>query len=149
MSITVTNQAQNMYNAYALTNSDTYKENEIDSSVVSKEKYNISNLTNALDAMDKADSVSFESIGNIDSYAKNTYKLSQLDSYEKLSDTSSDNITDLLSGKAGSNDIYKLIEDRNTLTTDEIESLIGTDGSTSSQYSKYLSDNGSVINTLA
>lgn len=149
MSISVTAQAQNMYNAYALTNSDSYKENEIDSSAVSKEKYNVSNITNALDALEKADSVSFESIGNIDSYAKNTYQLSQLDSYSKLSDTSGTSVVDLLSGKTDSNDIYKLIASSNTLTSDELESLMKSDDSLSSQYSTYLAESGSIINTLA
>lgn len=149
MSLTVSDQAQYMYNKYTLTNSDTYKDNEIDSSDVSKEKYNVSNLTNALDALDKADSVSFDSIGNIDSYAKNTYKFSQLDNYDSLNDASTSSITRLLSGKADSSDIYKLIENRNTLSADEIESLIGRDSSTTSQYSTYLSNSGSVISTLA
>ena len=149
MSITVSSQAQYMYDTYALTNSDTYKKNGIDSSTVSKEEYNVSNLTNALDALDKADSVNFSSIGNIDSYAKNAFKLSQLDSYDTLSDTSTTSISDLISGNSGSGDIYKIIENSNTLSTDEIQKLFGTDTSTSSQYSQYLIDSGNVINTLA
>jgi hypothetical protein len=149
MGISVSAQAQNMYNAYALANSDTYKDNEIDSSTVSKEKYNVSNLTNALDTLDKADSVSFESIGNVDSYSENVYKMSQLDEYDKLSDTASSNITDLISGSADLNDIYKLIGDNNSLSTDEIQSLLKSDSSASSKYSTYLTDSGSLINTLA
>jgi len=113
------------------------------------EKYNVSDISNALDALEKTDSVSFESIGNVDSYAKNAYKLSQLDDYDKLSDTSSSSISDLISGKTDTNDIYKLLADKNTLSTDEIQSLLESGSSASSQYSTYLSSSGSVINTLA
>lgn len=149
MSITVSAQAQNMYNAYALSNSDAYKENEIDSSTVSKEKYNVSNLTNALDALEKTDSVGFASVGNVDTYSKNVFFKSQLDNYDKLSDTDTTSISDLISGKTDVNDIYKLLADQNTLSSDKIKSLMDADTSTGAKYSAYLNDSGSIVNTLA
>ena len=149
MSLTVSGQSQNLYNAYTFTNTDTYKKNVIDSSSVSKENYNVSNLTNALDALSNTDSVDTSSIGNISSYVQSAYKLSQLDSYESLSSSSSSGISRMLSGKAGADDIYALIGAENEISADTIiSSISGTSSSATSNYSNYLSESGSILNLL-
>jgi hypothetical protein len=100
MSLSVYNQAQCLYSTYAYTNSSKYTENAVDSSTVSKNDYNVSNLTNALDTLDDASSVSISSIADVDSYVQNAYKLSQLDDYDALSDLTTTSETRLLSGKS-------------------------------------------------
>jgi hypothetical protein len=148
MSLTISNQAQYLYNNYTYSNSGNYKKNEVDSSTVSKEKYDVSNLTNALDAMDKTDSANLNAIGDINTYVQNAYNLSQLDSNETLSDSSSSDITRLISGSAGSDDIYSLIEYGNTLEADQVKSLVGGSTSKVSAYSTYLSENGNIIDKV-
>lgn len=149
MSLTVSANSQYLYNTYILANSDTYKEYAVDSSAVLKEKYNVSNYTNALEALNNADSVSIASITNIDSYVKSSYKLSQLDSYETLSSSVATGITSLLTGEASADDIYSLIGAENVISADTvISSLSGTNSGTASGYSTYLSESGSILNLL-
>ena len=149
MSLTVSASSQYLYDAYILANSGTYREYAVDSSTVLKEKYNVSNYTNALEALNNADSVSIASITNVDSYVKSTYKLSQLDSYEALSGFSSSGITSLLTGEAGADDIYSLIGAEKEITADTvISSLSSTSSGTVSGYSAYLSESGSIFNLL-
>ncbi|NCA68067.1 MAG: hypothetical protein EOM87_08395 [Clostridia bacterium] len=149
MSLTVSANSQYLYDAYILAKSDTYKEYAVDSSALLKEKYNVSNYTNALEALSNADSVSIASITNVDSYVKSTYKLSQLDSYETLSSSTATGITSLLNGEASAEDIYGLIGAENAITADAvISSLSGTSSGTVSSYYSYLSESGSVLNLL-
>lgn len=148
MSITVSSQAQTLLNSYNLNNSDTYKEYGVDTSTVSKENYNVSNLENALDAMSETSSVSIDSISNLSSYVKNAYTLSQMDSYESLKSSSS-GISRLLSGEASAEDIYALIGAENEITADSvISSISGSGSSTIASYSAYLTQTNSVLNLL-
>lgn len=111
MGLTVSNQAVNTYTQYVLQNSDTYKNNSVDESEISSEAYGISNLTNAIDAMENAFSVDLNSVGNVDSYVNTLYEVSQTDVYDLLSDNSDSSALDLLSGDDDDSlsDIYSLI----------------------------------------
>ena len=53
MSLTVTSMANNYVNTYNFKNSETYKENAVDETELSKSKYNISSVTNAVDTLIK------------------------------------------------------------------------------------------------
>jgi hypothetical protein len=145
----LSNQAQALYNAYAFKNSEAYEENAVDPSAVSANEYNVSNISNALDALNRADSVSFASIGKVDSYVQSAYRLSQLDDYDTLSGSLTSAETRLVTGDSGSADIYSLIEYSNTLSTDELKSIIGSDDSTAADYISYLNQSCSIINTKA
>jgi len=154
MSITVNNLSSFYYNTYALSNSDTYKENAVDSSDVAKESYNVANLTNAFDALANSDTVDFNMIGNVDSYAKNIYTISQLDVYDTL--TSATSVSDILSNNSDLSGLYEFLGANDLVSKDYYEAVLdedaGTDTTTESQsYSDYLDDNtsGSVFDTLA
>ena len=75
MSFSVSSHAQYLFSIYTFNNSRTYSENAVDTASVSKEKYNVSNLANALDAMITADSIGISSISNLSAYVQNNYKL--------------------------------------------------------------------------
>jgi hypothetical protein len=107
MGFTVSSAASLYFNMYSLNNSDTYKDNTVDSSSVSKEKYKVSNLTNAFDALSNVDTANFSSISNVNSFARNTFKGSQLSNYDTLSNsTSIKNAKNLLSNKTDFSDLY-------------------------------------------
>lgn len=146
MGLSVSSQAQYLYNLSKFTASSTYQDNYIDSSAVSSENYNVSNITNALDSLEKSDSESFDSIGNVNTYAKNSYTLSQLNNYNTLTSSSDSGEIRLLNGEAGANDIYNLMDYSNSLLISEAESLSGT--SSSSDYGSCLSDSGNIIDKL-
>ncbi|MEA4894798.1 MAG: hypothetical protein VB064_06010 [Oscillospiraceae bacterium] len=148
MSLTVSAQSQYLYSNYIFTNNDTYKEYSADASSILQKDFNISNLTNALVALSSGDSVDVSSIGSVDSYVKDLYALSQLDSYQSLSSASSE-ISSQLYGEAGAEDIYALIAAENDISADTvISSTSGTSSGTVSAYSTYLSESGSLLNLL-
>lgn len=145
MSLTISNQAKYQYDNYAFKTSTAYKKNSVDSSNVSSKNYNVSNISNALDSLEKANSVSFDSINNVSSYAKNSYKLSQLNSYKTLTNSNGTGINRLLNGEAGANDIYGIMSYTNSLLVSAAERYSGI---SSSDYSNYLSETGNIIDIL-
>lgn len=148
MSLTISNQAQYLYNNYTYTNSDNYKKSAVDSSSVSKDTYDAADLTSALNAVDKTDSANLDSISDINTYVQNVYTSSQLDSSETPSDPSSSDITRLISGTAGSDDIYSLIQYGNFLETEQAKSLAGSSTSKVSAYNTYLNQSGNIIDKV-
>ncbi len=104
MALTVSGLAKSYYNIYALTNSDRYKANAVDSSVVSKSKYDVEDAASALDMLSSESNLS--TIGSIGSYAKDLFKLSQV----KNSGTDnllSNNVVSLL---ADDTDMFTLLD---------------------------------------
>ncbi len=104
MALTVSGLAKSYYNIYALTNSDRYKANAVDSSVVSKSKYNVEDAASVLDMLSSESN--FSTIGSIGSYAKDLFKLSQV----KNSGTDnllSNNVVSLL---ADDTDMFTLLD---------------------------------------
>jgi hypothetical protein len=124
MSLTVSNQASNLYQQYAMQNSDTYKNNAVDPSAVSKEDYDVSNMANAMDALESADQVDLYSVGNVDSYASNLYQVSQLSDYSTL--TANQTVSELLPGSSGDSSlskIYSLIAPDQQATSEFLQSV--------------------------
>jgi hypothetical protein len=107
MGLTVSQSASIAYNISSLESSDSYKKYAVDSSSVTKEDYNVSNLASALDALGKTDTADFSSISNIDGYAKSVYSISQLSEYEAIrSDTTVSNAEDLLTNSTDLSGLY-------------------------------------------
>lgn len=143
MSLTVTNQAADLYNQYKLQNSETYKNNAVDASAISKENYNVSNITNAMDALVSTDKVDLNSVGNIGSYASSQYEVSQLANYDTLS-AKNNNIADFLPG-SGSDDsltnVYNLIAPNKTANAEFLQGVV------QKAEAKAIADNQSSVST--
>jgi hypothetical protein len=141
MGLTVSNQAAYIYNLYALQSSDTYKNNTVDESEVSSETYGISNLANAIDAMEEAYSVDLNSIGNVDSYVNTLYQTSQIDIYSELSEASENALLDLLTDDDSLSDIYTLIAPDAEANAAFLESIVDAASSdVISSYDAYMDD---------
>lgn len=137
----VGNLANEYYNIYNFTNSDTYSNNKVDDSKVSEDAFNISDIGNALEAMADADDVDFSSIGNISNYAGNALKLSQSSFF---SDNSSDSpvVRDMISNSSYGSSIYDVLAKKNEDITSSIKDIIKAYGNGLSSYSDYLEKNG-------
>jgi|GEM_PF-6412346 len=149
MSLTVGGEASYLYGQYALQSSDAYQENKIDESTFSKEKYNASNLQNALDSLSGTNSVDLISVGNVSAYAENKIMLSQLDCYNTLKTDSMTTTTELLSGTADPGDVYTLLSKNSELSSDVLSGVEKSLSTSASTYSAYLSEAGSLFSTIA
>ncbi len=76
MSLAVSSLSKSYYHIYALTNSDTFKQNAVDTSAVSQARFNVSNITDALDMLSSESK--FSTIGSAANDAKDIYKLTQV-----------------------------------------------------------------------
>lgn len=145
MGITVDNEAKYLCSQYALQSSA-----KIDESSVSKEKYNVANMTNALDSLKKTDSVNIMSVGDINTYAENELRLSQMDNYDTLEALTTTTTTSLLSGKASLDNIYGLLAKGTEFSPDKQESIEkSAETSNESEYNSYLGNEGSIFNIIA
>ncbi len=143
MGLTISSQASYLYNYYSLINSDKYTENAVDSSQVAKDTYNVSDVSSALTALnDVTDFENSFSIGNVDSYVKNAFSASQVGTY----DATKPGIVRLLSGDAGTDDIYDIIEYTDSLKTEEVDNLVGA--YTATTYNDYLTKSGNILDIL-
>lgn len=152
MSLTVTSQAAAYYNMYTFENSDTYTENAVDETTVSEDSYNISSLSNAIDAFNKSDSTNIGFIDNVTSYAKNVYETSQLSVYDTL--TADNSVSDILSNNTDLSNLYELSGTYSMSSATYLASLSvasSTETDTSSSISSYLDDSSSesVLDVLA
>jgi len=153
MSLTVYTQSTFYYNSYALINSETYQENAVDSTKISENSYNISNMTNALEALNTGDTVNFNFLGNIKSYAKNLYIMSQLNFFDNLN-SSNTKISNILSNDMDLSGMYSMMGSKNLISKQYYDYILeNTETETtkdiSSSYSDYLSGNmsGNVLDT--
>lgn len=143
MSLTVFDEARNYYNMYSFQNSDAYQNYAANSPSVTQNNYNVSNLTDALNAVNNADTADFSSILNVDSFAKNSYEISQLSDYGAFCNSST-NLTSMLSNTSDMNEILSSVSSVNTgLVKAAIESYLSTSGSTAQAYNDSLSADGS------
>ena len=146
MGLTVSAQASNAYAAYALKNSETYENYAVDTSEVSENYFNISSVSDAVDAMNSVlDSTSsLYSVGRVDSFVRSQYQFSQLGIYENLRErVSSYDVSGVLSSDTDLSDMYKLANTSNQVSSDYISSLLESSGyteSNSSSYSSYLEE---------
>lgn len=157
MSLTVSSLAKSYYNIYALTNSDAYKARAVDSSAVSKSKFNVVDVDGALDMLSSESN--FSTIGSIGSYAKDLYKLSQIKD-KSSSDTLTNSVVSLLSKDT---DMFSIL-DTSAANTEKVKEALsgsGADGGSQtnnaisaytsfvSSYTKYLDNNDqSLISVL-
>ena len=143
MSLTVLDEASNYYNMYSFQNSDAYKNYAANSSSVTQNDYSVSNLTNALNAVSNADTTNFSSILNVDSFAKNSYQISQLSDYGAFN-SSSANLTNMLSNTSDMNELLSSASSINTgLAKAAIESYLSNSDNTAEAYNNSLSTSGS------
>ena len=143
MSITVSGQSQYLYQAYSIASDDTCQQYAVDSDTMSEEKYNISDLSKALDTLEQASCISYDSVGNLTNYVNSAYSAGQLGLYD-----SSGTMASLLNGESSSDNIYDLIAYCNTLSQEELISLTGVESSSVSSYTDYLDDND-ILDILA
>lgn len=128
MSLTVSSLSKSYYNIYALTNSDTYKNNAVDSSAVSKSKYNVADISTAIDMLSSESN--FSTIGSVSGYAKDLYKLSQIDG--STSDVQTDSVVSLLSGDTDLTDMFSILDTSKANTEKVAKALSGSTSSSTS-----------------
>ena len=147
MNLSVTNQAALSSLKYDYLKSDSYTENAIDESAVSESDYNISSLTNALDTLSNSNSLDFSGVGNLTGYTKDLYKLSQLGSYDTLTDSTNANVSGLLTNTSKMSDIAALSVSKSLLSADYIKYTAEAQASSSSidNYTSYLK--GTLLDT--
>lgn len=157
MSLTIYTQANFYYNSYALTNSKTYQENAVDSTKISQDSYHIADMTSALEALDTGDSVDYDFLGNVNSYAKNLYVMSQLNFFDDVS-SSAAKISDILSNDRDLSGMYSMMGSSDLISEqyydyilDNTDSDVEASSDTASSYSDYLNSglSGSVLDSSA
>lgn len=155
MSLTVYTQSTFYYNSYVLTGSERYRSNAVDSTKISEDSYNISDMTNALEALDTGDTVDFNFLGNISSYAKNLYSISQWNFFDGLS-SSNTKVGDILANDTDLSGIYSMMGSNNLISKQYYTYILdNTDADTAedigSRYSDYLSGkiSGNVLDASA
>lgn len=149
MSVTVSGLGKTYYNIYALTNSDRFKANAVDSSAVSKSRYNVEDVSTALDMLSSRSNAS--TVGSVAGYARDLYKLSQIKSTAS-SDALSRSVLSLLSADT---DMYNLIDTSGANAKKAKEALAGSSANAISSYSgmvqaykQYLSQNDQSLASL-
>jgi hypothetical protein len=124
-------------------NSNAYKNYEADSSNAAQNDFNVSNLTNALNALGNADTTNFSSILNVDSFAKNSYEISQLSDYGAFYNSSA-NLSNIMSNASNMNELLSSTSSINTgLAKAAIESYLSNSDNTAEVYNNSLSTSGS------
>ncbi len=153
MSMTVSNQAALSYGAYALKNSKEYEDYAVDSGEVSKECYNISSISNAVEAMNNAlDASGPYTMGKVDSFVRSQLLISQTGIYENLSEKlASYDVDGLLSNDSDLSGMYSLSSASSLISKDAISSILESNGytaSATSSYSSYLEDENEASSLL-
>lgn len=150
MSLAVSSLAKTYYNIYALTNSDAYKAHAVNSSAVSKAKYNVAGVDSAFDMLSSESN--FNTIGSIGGYAKDLYKLSQIKNTGN-SHTLTDSVVSLLSkdtdmysildtSAANAQTIKEALKSPETSGGSQTSNAISTYNSFVSSYTRYIENNG-------
>jgi len=170
VSMTVDSMAQSYYNQYTFSTSQTATQNAVDSSTISKSDFNISNLTNALDALDTTENVNPYTT-NLDQYVQSSFNESQLSQYSTLSSLASSTTSALNSSgsldntvsmaymknklglSSSSFNIYSVLSPTSTAELDSLSTSASskTSSDSVSAYQNFLSDNpiGTFLNTSA
>jgi hypothetical protein len=157
MGMTISDQASYEYGLYQYENSSAAKNNTVDSSAVAKKYYNISSISNAVDAMSGASSKNGYSLGSVNTYAVGLIQESQLSDYSTIKDNLKSSVqTALLSGSTDLSSLYSMLGFNAASTKDYLSILnSGTSSGSSSasavdNYKKYLSSSTetSILNSL-
>jgi hypothetical protein len=155
VSIAVSSLSRSYYNIYALTNSDTFKQNAVDASAVSPAKFNVSDIGDALDML--SSETTLGTIGSAASYAKDLYKLSQVKD-RGTDDALSSSVVSLFAKDTDMSDFFGIL-DTSKANTEKVREALGDSISTRNAvsaysdtvaaYRQYLeSTNGSVLSIL-
>ena len=156
MGMTISDQASYEYNLYKYQNSSAAKSSTVDSSAVSKKYYNISNISNAIDALNGISSQNGYSIGNLNTYAVGLIQGSQLSDYSTIKGNLKSSVqTELLSGSTDLSSLYSTLGFNASSTKDYLSILnsgtfSGSSASAVDNYKKYLSSSTetSLLNSL-
>ena len=144
MGMTVSGDAAYYINSYNLSKSEAAADYSVDSSTVSKSCFNVSDITNAIEALGNTDSISIGLIGKVTDYANNTYSLSQLSSYSTLKKAAASisDVSNIITNNTDLSGIYDNLYINVESATEYIESLTDTTASDTqaSAYSSYLNE---------
>lgn len=158
MGMTVSNQASYLYSLYQYENSPSAQSSSVDPSEVSKQQYNISNLSNAVDALNSVTSRNGYSIGSVSACAADLIQQSQLSDYSTIKDTLKSSVqTGILSGSTDLSALYSTLGFNPESTRDYLKILSsgdtssGSSGNAVNDYRSYLSSSTetSLLNFLA
>lgn len=155
MSIAVSSLSRSYYNIYALTNSDTFKQNAVDASAVSQAKFNVSDINDALDML--SSKTTLGTIGSAASHAEDLYKLSQVKD-RGTDDALSSSVVSLFAKDTDMSDFFGILE-TSKANTGKVREALGDSISTRNAvtaysdtvaaYRQYIeSTNGSVLSIL-
>ncbi len=155
MSLAISSLSKSYYNIYALTNSDTYKQNAADASAVSQSRFNVSNITDALDMLSNESKLS--TIGSVASDAKDIYKLSQVKD-QGTNDALSNSVVSLFEKGTDMSNFFGIL-DTSKANTEKVREALGDSISTRNAvtaysdtvaaYKQYLEKtNGSILSIL-
>lgn len=126
-----------------------------DPAAYARKNYNIKNLSGALGIVDSAKSTNFTTLQNVDTFVKNGFTASGLDTYETLKTVISSNPTAaLLSGSTSMTPLYNILNTQLNMITDQVNELFASTPAASSaiaKYASYLNDAvyGSVLDITA
>lgn len=155
MSLAVSSLSKSYYNIYALTNSDTFKQNAVDSSAVSQARFNVSDINHALDMLSSESK--FSTIGSVASDAKDIYKLSQVKD-RGTNDALSNNVVSLFAKDTDMANFFGIL-DTSKANTQKVREALGDSiatrnavtaySDTVAAYKQYLEKtNGSILSIL-
>jgi hypothetical protein len=155
MSIAVSSLSKTYYNIYALTNTDTYKQNAVDASAVSQAKFNVPDVNEALEMLSSESKLN--TIGSAASYAKDLYKLSQVKD-SGTNDALSSSVVSMFAKDTDMSDFFGILDTSRANTTKVREALgeststrnaVTAYSDTVAAYRQYLENmNGSVLSIL-
>lgn len=158
MGMTVSNQASYLYSLYQYESSTAAQSSSVDLSAVSKQQYNISSLSNAVDALNGVSSQNGYSIGSASSAAAGLIQESQLSGYATIKDNLKSSVqTEIFSGNADLSSLYSTLGFNPVSTRDYLKILSGgyassgSSGNAVNDYKSYLSSSTetSLLNFLA
>lgn len=153
MSIAVSSLSKSYYNIYALTNGDTYKQNAVDASAVSQARFNVSDVSDALDML--SSKTKLNTVGSAAGYAEDIYKLNQ---GSGTNDALSGSVVSLFAKDTDMSSFFGIL-DTSRANTQKVREALGDSISTRNAvtayndtvaaYRQYLENmNGSVLSIL-
>ncbi len=133
MSIAVSSLSKTYYNIYTLTNSDTFRQNAMDVSAVSQAKFNVSDISDALDML--SSETKRGTVGSAASYAKDIYKLSQTKD-RGTNDALSSSVVSLFAKDTDMADFFGIIN-TSKANTEKVREALGDSISTRNAVTAY------------
>ncbi|HEX3016615.1 MAG TPA: hypothetical protein VHP31_02030 [Caproicibacter sp.] len=144
--MTAADMASLDYGMYSLSSNGTVSQYSTDSSSVSKQYFDLSDISGANDALNSEKSVAFSSIANIESYSENLLQASQLSCTGTISNGENSSISELLSGNTDSSSLLNIINVNTDAIRAYAESVLTPsqpNSCTLNNYESYLQDSSS------